>query len=838
MKMRTDILTNNDFDPNRELPVLLAGLPQEGSSLTVVINQQTGQVSILDKEDPSVGLTGLEGSVELDGELVPLAAFSLQSVRTTRADDLQVHELAWQSPQYAVGWNWTIVQRDRSVSIMASLENQGSQPVAIGRWNIVEVVPGRGGLALGQGGGLIRHFRWNTWNMGVEALTGVRSQYSSDNILHLYDPAAGQVLFSGFLTLSRMRASHQLEYNAAQGVTSYAAACLFGTYLLQPGQTFRSELLQIGFHHDPYAVLEQWADQVRLIYQPEIATLPPVGWCGGSWASSRSDQDRRWEQYALENARAIRRRLKGFDVQYLWTSQSNLKDYIPGNWLQVNQKEIPSGMPGFFSQMAELGFRPGLWVSPFWFYGEAEGMLAEHHENLLRDDIGEPICREEVWGWRYDDDLPWYHMHRYFLDGTHPRSIAYIRKLFAYYREIGVRYYMLDFLGIVDRSVLFDPNRTPHQAGYAILREIRSAAGPDTHIQTAVASSPGFSGTISAARIGRDFGEGRPLEGGSLSDWRNATHVLHDQHYANTKYFLQNIAANYFTHQKLYMNDLNLMTVDKPYPLDHARIVATLFGLNGGSPLMLGDDFLRLDEERLRLIKLCLPRTCESARPVDLFERVQPDDYCRLLKLEIRTDCESYLLVGAFNMDDQAYDLTLDFTQLGLDAHEKYVVYDFWNEAYCGIFRQSYPVSIPPQNCKLYRIARARPYPWLLSTDLHIQQGHVEISSLQWDESTRCLTIQAKRPAGESGSLFLLMPRQYQLVNPDQVSLIKELLDFNVIIRVPVRFTNDTMDFAFTFEDWKLGMLAPRGLIPYATYEEWQAYMKKHYDIVSTRVFE
>lgn len=836
--MRTDILTNNDFDPNRELPLLLADLPQEGSCLAVGIDRETGRISVLDSADPSVGLTGLEGSVELDGERVPLAAFSLQSVRTTQTGDLQIHELAWQLQQPAVSWRWTIVQRDRSVSIMTSLENRGRQPVSIGRWNIIEVAPERGSLALGQGGGGIRHFRWNTWNMGVETLTGARSQYASENILHLYEPAAGRVMLCGFLTMSRMRASHTLQYDAAQGVTGYSAACLFGTYRLQPGQIFHSELLQIGLHNDPYAALEHWAGQVRQIYRPEIAELPPVGWCGGAWASPRSAQDRHWEQYALDNARAIRSRLKGFDVSYLWTSQSNLKDYIPGNWLQVNQQEIPSGLPGFFGQLAELGFQPGLWVSPFWFYGEAEGMLAEHQENLLKDESGEPICREEVWGWRYDDDLPWYHMHRYFLDGTHPRTTAYIRKLFAWYRAIGVRYYMLDFLGIVDKSVLHDPSRTPHQAGYAILREIRSAAGPDTHIQTAVASSPGFTGTISAARIGRDFGEGRPLEGGSLSDWRNATHVLHDQHYANTKFFLQNISANYFTHQKLYMNDLNLMTVDKPYPLDHARIVATLFGLNGGSPLMLGDDFLRLDEERLRLVKLCLPRTRESARPVDLFERVQPEDYCRLLKLEITTDDEAYLLVGAFNMDDQAADLTLDFAQLGLDDREKYVVYDFWNEAYCGIFRQSYPVSMPPQSCKLYRIARARPHPWLLSTDLHIQQGHVEIKNLQWDEAKRCLTIRATRPAGERGSLFLLMPRQYQLVNPDQVSLVKELLDFNVIIRVPVQFTEDTMDFYFFFEDWKLGMLAPKDLIPYATYEEWQAFMKEHYTKESTRVFE
>ena len=189
-------------------------------------------------------------------------------------------------------------------------------------------------------------------------------------------------------------------------------------------------------------------------------------------------------------------------------------------------------------------------------------------------------------------------------------------------------------------------------------------------------------------------------------------------------------------------------------------------------------------------------------------------------------------------MDDDAYALRLDFARLGLDPDEKYVVYDFWNETYCGIFRQSYPCSIPSQTGRLYRIARARPHPWLLSTDLHIQQGNVEITQLHWDEAKRRLSVQVTRPAGETGNLFLLMPRQFQLKNADNVNLVKELLDFNVIIRVPLHFTRDTLDFTFDFEDWKLEMLAPKGLIPYATKDEWISYMKKHYHKEDTRVFE
>lgn len=52
------------------------------------------------------------------------------------------------------------------------------------------------------------------------------------------------------------------------------------------------------------------------------------------------------------------------------------------------------------------------------------------------------------------------------------------------------------------------------------------ANGGATHIQTAVSSTPAYVGLINAARVGRDFGEGRPLAGMPLSDWRNATYVI------------------------------------------------------------------------------------------------------------------------------------------------------------------------------------------------------------------------------------------------------------------------------------------------------------------------
>ena len=831
-----NIFTKNDFDPAEEITALLPAINGGGLPLEFMLNKIDGSLNIYCGK---TSLKNIGGAISVKGEHIGLADFSYQKANEKDLNPGRYYRAEYINQKYGLSWTWTAFVRKSDILLMASLKNTGDSCLTIKNWD----------LFCCEFDGLLdsnktTFLKWNMWDMGVRLIENSKATYESANILHLYDPEANITALIGFLTLSRMKALHKIDVDFTECgcISEYSSRLAFGEYELQPKQSFCSELCSISFHDNPYTALELWASKIKGIYQPNLDRLPPVGWIGTSWMSETAvSGGEPWEYYALSNAKAIKERLRGFDIEYIWTSQGNLMDYIPGNWLHENKDEIPDGLEYFFDMQKELGFKPGLWVSPFWFYGEAKDMLEEHYGHLLCGKNGKPICFDETWGWRYEDDnLSWYHMHRYNFDGSHPDAVAFIQKLFSYYRKIGVRYYMLDFLDIVENSVLHDKTKTAYQAGYAILQKIREAAGEDTHIQTAVASSPGFTGLINAARIGRDFGEGRPT-GTYLADWRNATSVRHDLNYANIKSFLQNITGSYFTHQAIYKNDYNVFTIDKPYPVEHARIVATTFGLGGGSPLMLGDNICEISDERLRYIKLCLPRTMHSAKPADLFERVQPHDYSRILKLEINTKWESYMLAGVYNMDEEPYELVLDFGKLGLDANKKYVIYDFWNEEYCGVFKGSFLCNIQPESCKLYRIAEKRPYPWLLSTDMHIQQGFCEVSELNWDPDKKRLSLSVVRPIGERGNIYILMPRDYKLINTKGVHLLKELLDFNVIMQVPVSFDNadNTMkSFAFDFEQWQSVTLSPRGHIPYSTKQEWLDYMCDNYHRQDTRIFE
>jgi hypothetical protein len=785
-----------------------------------------------------IDLEGLGGSVEINGKTFYLKDARVVSPPKKESKSKQAkYRMTYLLNGINCLWIWEFAYIDKGLEITATLQNTGNITLTIGNWDVVNLLNSHGGrFKAGSNPKDIRFFRWSPWDMRVELLSSNNGGHNSENICLLFDSLSKQCFMSAFITMDRMHCHHEVSFSPAIGIEEYKATCDFGKYKLNPDMRLASEKLSISFYNDPFCALEGWADQIYVLKKPVFAELPPVGIINGTWQISGNREN--YEELTLGNARAVRERLKGFDIRYNWISQGNLKGGIPGNWMNSDEFNIPDGLEIYFKRLKNLGFIPGLWVAPFWFCSEADSSFEENRENLLRDCNGRPVSNLMNWGGDFGDITPWTNLHKYFLDGTHPNTVKYIKKIFAYYRNIGVRYYMLDFLEVPGNSCLMEPSQTPLEASRNILKVIRETAGDDTHLQTAVSSTPAFTGLINAARVGRDFGEGRPLQGATLSDWRNATYVLHDYHYANTHYLIQNAAASYFTHRKLYINDLNMLSIDKPIPLEHARIAATIFGLCGGSPLMLGDDYRGISEERLHMVKLCLPRTQDMPVPVDLFDNVFPDGYSRYLKLRVKRPWESYLVLAIFNEDETAYNAEFDFYKLGLDRDKPYRISEFWTEEYCGTYKEHFKYIIPPNSCRLFRISEARKYPWLLSTDMHIQQGAVEIKALNWDEEKMCLSGTATRPAGEVGNLFFLMPRKMRVINNEGLFLMKDLNDMNVVIRKEIRFHNEHEKFEIFFEPWEEKYIVAKPLMPYDTEIEWLNYVKKHGNPGDTRVIE
>ncbi len=758
-------------------------------------------------EIASVGTIDYKAQVKLTG------AVSVDGERLEFSSDGEAEKIKF---------TWHTKKQGNDTLVLASVKNISSDTVIISDLNFEsEISPVVSSL------NSPRFFAWNNWDMSVKEIGN--GNFYSDNILHISDKN-GSTFFAGFLTLSRARVGHDLSVQ--DGKYKWSAKMNIGKFYLKPDEIFNSEVLLITGYDNPYVALEAWSQKIYDIYKPDVNVKPTV--CYGI-GGMRPDKEK-YEDVMLQNLDVINEKLGGLGVEYVWTSQCNLKDYIPGNWLLDNLDEIPSGLKGFTKKIEEKGFKHGVWMSPFWFFKEAENAFEEHKHHLVKDKNGEPIINEMAWCWKYeDDDRPNYHYQKCTLDGTHPDTIQYVKDIFGTYRDMGVRYYMLDFLDIQDNADYYDKSLTPVQSGYNILKTVREVAGDDTHLQTAVASSPGFTGIINAARIGRDFGEGRPIDRDELNDFKNATHVFHDMHYSNLKYFLINTANNYFTHQKTYMNDMNLLMIDS-FPTEYSRFAVTLFGLNASTPLVLSGDFRDMREDKINMMKLVLPRTEFSSKPVDLFKRVAPGDYSRIQKVDVKTSWDEYTLVGVFNPDQTPYRLELNFEELGLEGEQ--IIYDFWNEEYRGVFKDSFPVTLLEESCKLYRFTKKRNHPWLIGTNMHIQQGVADIKCLEWNDQTMTLSGTASRPVGEKGSVIISAPRNMKLINRGKCHVMKELLDHRLVIEVPLEFDKEEVNFELTFEKWEFQNISPRGLMPYSTIDELKAYMKENYVREKTRVFE
>lgn len=669
---------------------------------------------------------------------------------------------------------WSVSAREAGGArlVSATARNNGQAPAPLGRYKLAEeeVKLGPDAVALIMSG-------WQGPS-GVQKIRGAKPLVSK-TLVQLFDGV--RAWQAGFVTFDRVGTEHEVRWDEARKAVVVTSYCDFAGYPLAPGGQIETETLRIEAGPDPYASLEHWADAAAAHYRPALWPHMPGGWVGWSWVDSFNVE--RYEDVVLRNARAIREKLAGFDIEFIWVSIGNLEDRKPGNWLRWNRKLFPSGPEALVRDLGSLDFKLGLWSGAYWLNTQSEDVEKFRDSILMRG--GKPIT---VPGGQWGSS--------YVLDPTHPKTKEYLTTVFDTYRKWGVRYYMIDFLnaiggaipgtfvpdGFHDRSLIPGP-QTFRQG----LKTIRDAAGPDTYLLSSTGPTLQGVGLVNAARVGNDYGEGRPLDGPGKGFYPATFVINKPSHWTSHRAATNAWATHFFAHSRLFLADSgNVLTIDKPVPQPEAEISATIFGLNGG-PVMLGDDIDRMDPSRLAMVKLVFPRLPEVARPVDLFEAPSPD-YPKVFHLRVKRDWDEWDLVAVFNYGTEPLRQTVDFARLGLDAAQPHLVWDFWNTKSLGAHQGNFTAFVPPQSVRLWRISRQRQHPWLLSTDMHVRQGQAEIESCRWDEKAKALTIRARRPAGNRGSVYVTVPKDMPLANPKDLWIAKDADSGTLIVRCDFEF--------------------------------------------------
>jgi len=248
----------------------------------------------------------------------------------------------------------------------------------------------------------------------------------------------------------------------------------------------------------------------------------------------------------------------------------------------------------------------------------------------------------------------------------------------------------------------------------------------------------------------------------------------------------------------LYINDSgNVLTVDKPLPLNDAQIHLTIHALSGG-PSMIGDDVDRMDEGRLDLIKKSLPRPTEVARPVRLFDAVHPD-HPKVFHRAIHKPWGRYDVVAVYNFSADLLKEQIDLHDLRLETTARYLLWEFWNGEYLGRVEGHFEAVVAPHSVRVYRLAPDYNVPTLLGTDMHLLMGELEIEDCAWDATTLTLSGRATRPTGERGNVYLHAPETLRVTNPQGLWIAKDARDRTLVIRAALEFPAGSADWCVRF---------------------------------------
>lgn len=757
--------------------------------------------------------------LKLDWCRIPRWQFALEADgKVLRSADAEIEMVAENPPHLKLHFGkqnlvWEIkAEYDsiaRTVLIDSTIYNKSTMPIALGKAWLFDADDIQGFSSAGDSAVCLPHV-CNPIGQVLQKVYRMGDNCPADSsvAVQMFNQDRSGALQAGFVTFQRLNTLVNQEYKPESGRLKLKAWCEFAGWKLAPNAAANSERFSLAVGENPYAQLENWADRAAAFCSPPPRNWGdvPIGWLGWTWVDPFCDDS--YENVVLRNAAAIRERMAGFGVNYVWISIGNLPDGQPGAWLDWNFKRFPHGHEYLNDRLMELGFKWGLWCGPFYISSKLPDKVAEFKDALLKNPDGKGfMAASDSWSLGVDNRDSDCKKPLYGLDPTHPKTLSHVAQVFETYRSWGVRYYMIDFLyvgagnlGPFKHAKFYDPSVVlGPEALQKALKVIRNAAGDDAYLLASTSPTIHCAGIVDGMRTGNDFGEGRPRH--PSRDMYPATAYVDT--YAGDKgpvHALCNQAAAYYTHRKLYINDSgNVLSVDSPFPLNEARIYATIHAMSGG-PTMLGDDISRIDESRLKLIKQTLPRPKNVAVPVDLFSK-REQEFPRIFHRKIEKSWGGFDVIAVYNFDrNQALTERIDLKRLGLDDNSQYHLWRFWDNEYVGKVKDAMTASVAPRSVEIYRLTKDDGKPVVIGTDMHMLMGEMEIESCGWDDGKNIFSGKAVRPTGERGNVFVYVPPKLGVRNPSRFHFGKDSRYDCLIMRVPLEFQDQPVSWAVEFE--------------------------------------
>ena len=374
----------------------------------------------------------------------------------------------------------------------------------------------------------------------------------------------------GFLGGSRHEGTFRVR-PVPDGSTELLAEAWLGGAVLAPGERRQLHPVLISWGAGPSELLERWAARAGEAELARTDAPYQVGWCS-------------WYHYFHDVTEADIRHNLGLAGEWpfeVFQIDDGYQHAI-GDWLDTNPK-FDSSLGKLAADVAAAGFRPGIWLAPF-FAGPGSRVAKDHPRWFARWVDGERHLVGMV--------NPGWGGITYVLDTSHPEVLAPLEATARGLVAAGFTYLKLDFLyGPTLPGRYHDPSLTPAQRLRAGLDAIRRGAGNDAFLLGCGCPLGAAVGVVDGMRIGADVAPwwDVPYDGRLPRGYEDTTPA--------TRSAFRNTLTRSFMHRRLWLNDpdcVMLRTRETRLTPERARAWARAVGVSGGMALV-SDDLELLD---------------------------------------------------------------------------------------------------------------------------------------------------------------------------------------------------------------------------------------------------
>jgi hypothetical protein len=491
--------------------------------------------------------------------------------------------------------------------------------------------------------------------------------------------------------------------------------------------------------------------------RPKLDSI--TGWC--SWEAYRDKVSENDIKYASE---FLGKALSSYGLDYIQIDDGFQQSFVPmkdsnmvaDSWLNTNEK-FPRGHEYIVKNIKENGLKPGVWtnavVNNEAFANNSSACIKDIDEKALKGswinyilNCDQDTLREQV--------LPYY------------KGLKVLG--YQYFKTDAIRHLWYDgLMEAVRRGII--TNNEADKKFRAFLECAREGIGEDAYLLSCWGVLSQAVGIADACRVATD----------SNPSWR----AIYMQIVESGRWFN--------TQRILFLNDPDHICVRTE--IEWARTILSLVSLSGGL-FMLSDSINNYDEQRLKMIKQCIPSlttyTAETGQ-IDLsygaFARGEYKAFSTLWSFHFQTEYRTWCVLGRFatvNLKQEQIPLE----NLSLNPEIQYIAFDFWIQNFLGIVSNNINCKELIQgNCQIIGLTPLESRPQIIASSRHVSMDIVSVKNELWKENVMHINLDGVKDTTETYYFHVPEGYEFKYVKSHNLDVCYEF--YEEILKLSVFFT-------------------------------------------------